>query len=101
LLLDVHPPGPRDPQGIHGALWEHLTGDPHEHPTDKPLTLVACSAGPIKTAYVEPLAVGDVLPDMPLFLTPEYYVNVPLEATYRDASMGVPLFYRRILEGPR
>lgn len=99
LLIDLHPPGPRDPRGIHGALWERLTDeDPYQPPADKPLTLAAYSAGPVKTAYVEPVAVGDVLPEMPLFLDPDQYVNVPLEATYRSAYEGVPRFYRSILE---
>jgi hypothetical protein len=98
LLIDLHPPGPRDPQGIHGAVWEQLTGDHEEQPPDRPLTLVAYVAGPVKTAYVEPLAVGDALPDMPLFLTPEQYIYVPLEATYHETYLGVPRFYREILE---
>jgi hypothetical protein len=34
-------------------------------------------------AYVEPVAVGDALPDMPLFLTPDRYVPCPLEAAYQ------------------
>ena len=34
-------------------------------------------------AYVEPVAVGDVLPDMPIFLQPGYYVPAPLEPSYR------------------
>ena len=36
------------------------------------------------------MAVGRELIDMPLFLEPETYVNVPLEATYRGAYRGVP-----------
>jgi len=90
LLVDLQPPGPRDPQGIHGALWEEIGDDSYEAPPDKPLTLAAYSAGPVKTAYVEPIAVGDVLPDMPLFLGPETYVSLPLEATYQAAWRGVP-----------
>lgn len=97
LLVDPHPPGPRDPRGIHGALWERLFGDAIPTP-EKPLTLAAYAAGRVPTAYVEPVAVGDVLPDMPLFLTPEEYINVPLEATYRAAYEGVPRYYRTILE---
>ena len=53
---------------------------------DKPLTLAAYSAGPVK-AYVEPVAVGDVMPDMPLFLDPDRHVPAPLEATYQ-ATLG-------------
>src|SRR5262245_23535953 len=101
LIVDLFPPGPRDPQGIHGAIWEDLVESNHEQPRDKPLTLVAYSAGAIPVAYVEPVAVGDVLPDMPLFLDPDQYVNVPLEATYRAAYEAVPRYYRNILEAPR
>ena len=43
----------------------------------------------MRAAYVEPVAVGDQLPDMPLFLTNDRHVMVPLEPTYHatwDAS---------------
>lgn len=98
LIVDLFPPGPRDPRGIHGAIWQELVESDYEQPADKPLTLAAYSAGPVPVAYVEPVAVGNSPPDMPLFLTPEEYVNVPLEATYRAAYSGVPHFYRNILE---
>src|SRR5262245_22958399 len=98
LIADLHPPTDRDPQGVHGAIWQRLTGEKYQAPADKPLTLVAYSAGAVPTAYVEPVAVGDRLIDMPLFLTPEEYINVPLEPTYQAAYAGVPRFYRDILE---
>jgi hypothetical protein len=97
LLIDPHPPGPRDPRGIHGALWERLFSEAVPTP-EKPLTLAAYAAGIVPTAYFEPIAVGDELPDMPLFLTSEQYINVPLESTYRAAYEGVPRFYRAVLE---
>jgi hypothetical protein len=100
LLIDLFPPTPRDPQGIHGALWQQVADAGHEHPAAEPLTLAAYMAGPVPTAYVEPLAVGRELPDMPLFLEPGEYVNVPLEATYQAAYRSVPRFYRDILEAP-
>lgn len=97
LFIDLHPPGPRDPRGIHGALWERLFSEATPTP-EKPLTLAAYAAGPVPTAYLDPVAVADELPDMPLFLTAEQYINVPLEATYRAAYQGVPRYYRTILE---
>jgi hypothetical protein len=100
LLIDLFPPGPRDPQGIHGAIWAQLSDEPYTQPADKPLTLVAYSAGPVKVAYVEPTAVGDTLPEMALFLTPDEYVKVPLEPTYQAAWRGTPRYYRNILEAP-
>jgi hypothetical protein len=99
LILDLFPPGPRDPHGIHGALWAEIADGNYRQPVEQPLTLAAYSADQVKTAYVEPVAVGALLPDMPLFLEPEEYVNVPLEATYAGAYHGVPQRWRRVLEG--
>lgn len=98
LLIDLFPPSPRDPQGIHGAVWEEIGDDTYKAPPEKPLTLVAYVSDRIKTAYIEPIAVGDTLPDMPLFLEPANYVNVPLEATYQAAWHGVPQRWKRVLE---
>jgi hypothetical protein len=98
LLIDLQPPTSRDPNGIHGALWTEIAEDNYVAPPDKPLTLVAYTAGRPKRAYIEPIAVGDSLPDMPLFLTSCAYVNVPLEATYQAAWSGVPQRWQRVLE---
>jgi hypothetical protein len=100
FLIDLQPPSRRDPQGIHGEIWEQLTGETYERPPDKPLTLAAYDAGPPKVAYIEPVAVGDILPAMPLFLAPEQYISAPLESTYLTAYRGIPRFYRNILERP-
>ncbi|HEV3004285.1 MAG TPA: hypothetical protein VGX78_07470 [Pirellulales bacterium] len=97
LILDLHPPGTLDPQGIHGAIWEEIADHSYRAPADKPLTLVAYSSGPVKTCYVEPVAVGDVLPDMPLFLEPDACVYVPLEATYQAAWREVPRRWQQVL----
>ena len=61
---------------------------------------IAYSAGPRMTAYIEPLAVGDPLTPMPLFLTPSTYVTVPLEETYLAAYCGVPRRWREVLAPP-
>ncbi len=98
LLIDLLPRTARDPEGIHTVIWAELGGKPKPAPADKPLTLVAYDAGPPKTYYEEPVAVGDVLIDMPLFLAPGWYVSVPLEATYQAAWRGVPRRYRDVLE---
>lgn len=85
LIVDLLPPTKRDPNGIHGAIWGEIQDDPFALPPDKPLTLVSYAAGPIKTAYVEPIAVGDALLDMPLFLGSQVHIPVPLESTYQHA----------------
>ena len=98
LILDLFPPGPRDPQGIHGAIWEEFTGETYALPKDKPLTLAAYETALATRAYVEHRAVGDPLVDMPLFLEPGAYVLVPLEETYHTAWEAVPRRWRRVLE---
>ncbi len=100
LLVDLFPPGRRDPQGIHKAIWDRLRDEPFELPPDKPLTAVAYEAGTETVAYVEPVAVGDPLPDMPVFLAPGQYVNCPLEATYRTAWEQFPAPLKGPLEAP-
>jgi hypothetical protein len=83
LAIDPFPPGPRDPHGIAQAIWDELVGEPlGTQRADRPLTVAAFDSGEELTAYVEALAVGDALPDAPLFLEPGWYVNVPLEQTY-------------------
>jgi hypothetical protein len=99
LILDLVPPGPRDPQGIHGAVWEEIENDTYRAPADKPLTLAAYASGElVKQAYVEPIAVGDSLPEMPLFLTADACVHVPLEKTYQAAWNAVPRRWQRVLD---
>jgi len=98
LIIDLFPPSPRDPNGIHGAIWTEFGDNTFRLPADEPLTLVAYSTGERKRAYIEPTAVGRELIEMPLFLTPERYINVPLEATYLAAYRGVPKRWRDVLE---
>jgi hypothetical protein len=99
LILDLLPPGPRDPQGIHGEIWAEIEDDSYCAPAEKPLTLAAYSADEVTRASDEPIAVGDSLPDMPLFLTPDACVHVPLEATYQAAWDGVPRRWQTVLTG--
>lgn len=90
LVIDPFPPSPRDPQGIHKAIWDEIADNPFQLPADRQLTLVAYQAEPTKTAYVQPIAVGQPLPDMPLFIHENQYINVPLEATYMATWQVLP-----------
>ena len=99
-MIDLFPPGKRDPQGIHKAIWDEFEDEDLELPPDKRLTLAAYDAGPPPVAYIELVGVGDVLPDMPLFLKPEYYVPAPLESAYQAAWSQFPAAMKRLLETP-
>jgi hypothetical protein len=99
-VIDLFPPSQRDPQGIHKAIWDEFVEEEFDPVPDKPLILAAYDAGPPRVAYVESVAVWDTLPDMPLFLKPEYYVPAPLEATYEATWELFPTPLKGLLEGP-
>jgi hypothetical protein len=101
LLVDVFPPGKHDPQGMHAAIWERFDDEPYRLPSDENLTLGSYVAGMLPVAYVEHLAVGRDLVEMPLFLTPDRYINVPLDPSYQSAWNGLPRYWREVLEGRR
>ncbi len=92
LVIDLFPPTKRDPFGLHRAIWEDFEDEDDEFvfPTGKNLILASYNASRSKEAYVEPIAVGDTLPDMPLFLVGGYHVNVPLETTYQTTWDAMP-----------
>lgn len=100
LLIDVLPRTRRDADGIHPAIWENITDDPVNGGSHGPLSTVAYEV--VRSgvnAYCESFAVGQPLPDMPLFLAEDAQVPVPLEKTYGSAYAAVPLRWRRVIEG--
>lgn len=98
LVIDLFPPSARDPQGIAKAIWDEIEEQAYELPADKRLTLAAFVAGLPKTAYIEEVAVGDVLPDMPASLDFDSWVPVPLEETYLATWTSCPEDMRRAVE---
>lgn len=99
LVVDPFPPGPRDPHGVHSAVWGELDeDDPYPLPADQPLAGSAYDAGE-RVAYVEPFAVGDPVPELPLFLRPGHYVPCPLEAAYQETWRVFPAALKGLL-GP-
>jgi hypothetical protein len=100
LIVDLFPPGRRDPQGIHKVIWDRLHDEPFQLPQEKPLTAAAYAAGTEIVAYVDSMAVGDPLTDMPIFLTADRYVLCPLEATYQTAWSQFPAPLKGPLETP-
>ncbi len=97
-VIDLFPPGKPDPRGMHGAVWAALTGAAEKLPKDRPLALASYVARDPAEAYVTPLAVGQPVADLPLFLTPTHYVNLPLADTYAATFRGIPAVWREVLE---
>jgi hypothetical protein len=94
-IVDLFPPGRRDPNGIHGAIWDEISDGGYTLPRSKKNRIVASyECGLLVQAYVTPFGVGDRLPDMPLFLEASGCIEVPLEATYAAAFAEVPARWR-------
>ena len=102
-VADVFPPGRLDPNGLHAAICADFGQPPDDGqrpPTDMPLTFAsyAADAGRVE-AVLNDFAVGDPVPDVPLFLTPDHYVTLPFAAAYADTYDGTPAYWRDVLEG--
>ena len=90
LVVDVFPPTPRDPSGIHKPIWDEFEEEEFALPEGKDRLLVSYQTGGQRVAYIEPVGVGEELPDMPLFLTGDLHIMAPLERTYRAAWEASP-----------
>jgi hypothetical protein len=89
LIVDLFPPTPRDPLGLHKVIWDEIEDKDFAFPEGKDRILASYETGGVQAGYVEPVGLGDKLPDMPLFLANDLHIYVPLEPTYQatwDAS---------------
>jgi hypothetical protein len=96
LVIDPFPPTKRDPDGLHPLIWEDCTSEAFHLPLNKKLSAAAYDSEEM-TAYVEPFAVGDELPTMPLFLASPYYINLPLETAYMRSWNELPTALQKIV----
>jgi hypothetical protein len=101
VVVDLFPPGSLDPDGLHNVIWRELGQGPTAFDPARPLQVVSYASGRSIRAYIEPLAVGEELPAIPLFLTLGRHVPLPLETSYRTAFARLPLHLRRQLEEGR
>lgn len=98
LIVDLFPPTPRDPFGMHKVIWDEIEEEDFAFPQGKDRILASYETGGARAAYVEPVGVGESLPDMPLFLTNDVHVLVPLEPTYGATWDASPEEMRRAVE---
>lgn len=102
LLVDVHGTGRFDQNGINASIRNMIS--PHSTPVidqARHSTLASYCLDPPRSLdiYLEHVAPDMPFPDMPIFLNPDRYVNVPFEATYLEAWKGMPSFWRNVVLG--
>src|SRR5262249_17949365 len=100
LVIDLFPPTPRDPHGIHKVIWDKIHEAAFELPPETPLVLASYLAARPRKAYVETVRVGDPLPAMPIFFDRSTYILAPLEETYMRTWEKCPREMRELVENP-
>jgi hypothetical protein len=101
LVIDLHPPSSMIPAGFHSKVCEQYGDEPLRVPPERDRSAASyqvLETGKVRS-HVVPFCVGDVLPEMALFLLPHKFVRVPLEETYAEAFHGLPGKFRGQLEG--
>lgn len=98
LIIDLFPPTPRDPCGIHKVIWDEFHDEEFQLPAGKDRTLVSYGVDGVRIAYVEPVALSQTLPDMPLFLANDFHIMVPLEPTCQATWDAAPEEFRIAIE---
>jgi hypothetical protein len=90
LVIDLFPPTRRDPEGPHKEIWDEFEDKDFTLPADEPLILASDSTGPVKTAYVESVGVGDVLPAMLAFSSRNSTSQSPWRPPTRQPGRSSP-----------
>ena len=99
VVVDLFPPGPRDPQGIHKAIWDEFIDNDFSLATRTgSLTLASYIGGAFPEAFVELISVGAPLAG---------HASVPFARVLRSAFLwrkptmsaweAVPSFCRDVL----
>ena len=99
LIVDLHPPTKRDPNGLQQAISEERYDMKFELPTGKNRTAGAYFSGEVPAVYLESFGVGDPLPSLPIFLTEDDFVSAPLESTYMQAWEVFPKYLKEVMAG--
>src|SRR6185437_4378506 len=86
---------------INKEIWDTIVCEDFELPADKRLTVAAYATGVPRKAYVEPVAVGDPLPPLPIFLQQGIYVPAPLEKSYEATWDSCPEPMKEYVLGAR
>ena len=85
LYIDLFPPSRRDPNGLHALIWNEYETELFSITHDEPLSTASYCAGNSIQAIVETFAVGQTIPEVPLFLDEGHFVMCPSHPSYLQA----------------
>ena len=76
LIVDLFPPTTRDPFGIRKAIWDEIEEEEFTFPPGKDRILASYQSGVERVAYIEPVGVGDELPQYGPFLAGDLHARL-------------------------
>jgi hypothetical protein len=83
---------------MHKAICDEIEEKGFAFPDGKDRILASYETGEVHAYYAEPIGVGDVLPEMPLFLRNGWQIPVPLESNYLATWNTSPDEFRLAVE---
>ena len=103
MVIDVQPGTSLVPRGFHEKICEAYAAPPPAPPEGRPCQAASYEVLPtsVVRAHVVPLGLGDRLPEMPVFLLPQRFVRLPLEAPYEEAFASLPRKFKGLLGAVR
>jgi len=101
-VLDVQVPTTQVRVGFHALICDAMGQDPPEAPQghDRQVVSYQVRSSGYPRAYVAQLKVGSPLPDLPLFVLPDKFLSLPLEATYGAAYASLARKFQEALVAP-
>ena len=96
-VIDLFPPTPAAPNGLHNRIWREFDREPVPVPAGQPLVLAAFVARQKPRIFFEFRAVGGELQKFPLPIDAEIGAMMPLAETYAAAFAGSPPYLRDML----
>ncbi|NLX96756.1 MAG: hypothetical protein GXY83_11315 [Rhodopirellula sp.] len=91
-------PTSKNVPGRAKLIWNEITDDSFELPSGRARALVSYETSDERAATIEPVAVGDALPDMPLFLSNRLHIPASLESTGQARWAVTPQALREAVE---
>jgi Protein of unknown function (DUF4058) len=93
-VVDLFPSTAIAPFGLPSAIWRRFERKSIQPPTERPVTFGSFVGRNPPDAFFDYRAVGESLPSIPLFLTDDDYLELPLESTYQATFDHGPPYLR-------
>ncbi|MBX3397581.1 MAG: DUF4058 family protein [Gemmataceae bacterium] len=97
VVVDLFPASNFAPNGLPSAIWRRFERRSFVPPPERPVSFGSFVGRDPPAAFFDYRAFGENLPPIPLFLTDDDYLELPLESTYQTTFENSPPYLREQL----